>query len=1334
PQKKPSVHPFSKFWCQQEEVKFGVSLPADLSCLQAGGGAEGEAALATLEKQLICPICLEIFNKPVVILPCQHNLCRKCANELYQPSLLQARTTMMVNSGRFRCPSCRHEVVLDRHGVYSLQRNLLVENIIDVYKQEISNNSAAGSLVSSPPAAQVTCSDHEGEKVNIYCLTCQVPTCSLCKVFGAHQSCQVAPLTDVYQQEKDKLSEEVSSLSAVSEKIQAVIDELEETCRNIGENCKTQKQSVCEKFDRVFSILEEKRKVMTQQISSEQEEKTSHVQALVRCYGDSVDANSKLVETAVSSMDETDMAAFVQNSRELITKVLTATSSCPAETLKPGYESMSHYKFNFSEQESALKSIDFLKVVEDAPEEPEVEQEPEESKEPSIEDTEPKHQQETSTKNPKSAEPAEELIPAVEPAQIAEPGSAPSPPAPDLVRDFMQPAGEVLQPETEEPDLDDVRSGLMKDKEVEKEEAEECAVPDPVKVGNICENQEGMSTTQCEGGEAEGDADDWMAQSETEEKHDEYEDEEMQMKEEIDAAFYSGWYKPNSSLKIHPVPEENQANVYDTELMKSSPKPAEVSFLEAEIQTESEPQTQPQPPQSPDSQTQEQSKSYPHQPPSGPQRLPPDSELHTQPHLPLPQSPLHESKSQPQKVPVEEVNEEEEEEEEDMQGWVCLPGAVDKSFSPAEGSFDLGEGSLDSFSDNNDSPSSTPPEEVRSGLEMDKDNSELGDGTVEEAKKKEQHDEDNLDLKCALELKYGGFEDGDCEAEMTNEELEKGSVQSDERSKVQENDLSGSEIAAREGSSRPKNDGLDSGDHDVERTNSLMQAEFEAGGSGYAEKKKEDGEKSDEPETRIVGETEEIITSPVSLQFSVLFPSSFPQISPRYRLFLAASSLHLFPSSFLPSPQIISSPSFSRPFSFTSLSHLSPPECICRLLPPPPSRPSLRLSPGCHSVLLPVGLPGHPAEGLGLHRLLHLHITTSRRHAHPHCCTAQVHTHLLAPPGSACSGLLFWKSRDSTVHFNNNVEKSMKVMQINGRFTPLLSLTSSFSPPCLPPLRSLTLRSDINLNSPNKGLGVDHSDSLSDVPVEGAVGNSVNPLPPGLTEEEADELRIELSKVEEEINTLRQVLSAKERHATELKRKLGLSPLNELRQNLTKSWQDVQTSNAYLRTTEKLGEWNERVTSLDLYLSASATLDDIAHSEAYKKTQETLSQAGQKTSAALSTVGTVLSKRLGDMRYEAAEPKRANERVDSVERERPQIRISSDIYSATTKALPFSNSFSSNYSIRHSISMPAMRNSATFKSFEDKMGNLKYKVVGTRGNGEAVTPTDSTPTQENPPF
>ncbi|XP_058989944.1 tumor protein D54 isoform X11 [Mustela lutreola] len=99
---------------------------------------------------------------------------------------------------------------------------------------------------------------------------------------------------------------------------------------------------------------------------------------------------------------------------------------------------------------------------------------------------------------------------------------------------------------------------------------------------------------------------------------------------------------------------------------------------------------------------------------------------------------------------------------------------------------------------------------------------------------------------------------------------------------------------------------------------------------------------------------------------------------------------------------------------------------------------------------------------------------------------------------------------------------------------------------------------DINLNSPNKGL---LSDSMTDVPVDTAVAAQTLAVE-GLTEAEEEELRAELAKVEEEIVTLRQVLAAKERHCAELKRKLGLSALEGLKQNLSRSWHDVQVSNA----------------------------------------------------------------------------------------------------------------------------------------------------------------------------
>ncbi|KAK9954445.1 hypothetical protein ABG768_016511 [Culter alburnus] len=347
-----------------------MSLPLDIR------SDHKESSMGTLEKQLICPICLDVFTKPVVILPCLHNLCRKCANELYQPSLFQVGI-----GGRFRCPTCRREVVLDRHGVYGLQRNLLVENIIDVYKQE----SESPRPPPPKPPAEFNCAEHEDEKLNIYCLTCQVATCSLCKVFGAHKNCQVVPLPDVYQQQKAELSDRVASLVSTNDRVQTFVNELEALCRNIEENSRIQKQILCEKFDRMSAILEERRKIMIQQITSEQEQKTGWTQYLLQTYNEHVDTNSKLIQAAQNAIEEPEMASFVQTSKDLIEKVGKASNCFTLETLDPDYENMDHYKVDFDAEERVLYQLDFMEIEEEVEETPEeLESEPEPEPEPML--------------------------------------------------------------------------------------------------------------------------------------------------------------------------------------------------------------------------------------------------------------------------------------------------------------------------------------------------------------------------------------------------------------------------------------------------------------------------------------------------------------------------------------------------------------------------------------------------------------------------------------------------------------------------------------------------------------------------------------------------------------------------------------------------------------------------------------------------------------------------------------------------------------------------------------------------------------------------------------
>ncbi|TRY84759.1 hypothetical protein DNTS_027442 [Danionella cerebrum] len=346
-----------------------MSLPLDIDSYHK------DSSMGTLGKQLICPICLDVFTKPVVILPCLHNLCRKCANELYQPSLFQVGI-----EGRFRCPSCNREVVLGRHGVYGLQRNLLVENIIDVYKQE-----SVSSKPQPKPPVKFSCAEHDDEKLNIYCITCQMPSCSLCKVFGAHKDCKVVPLPDVYQQQKAELSERLKSLVSSNDHLQIFVNGLEALSRNIKENSNIQKQVVSEKFDHMSAILEERRRIMIKQITSEQEEKTGWTQSLLQTYTEHVDTNTKLIQAAQNAMEEPEMAAFVEVAKlwlpmnSLKGNVGQASTFFTLETLDPDYQNMDHYRVDFDAEEKILEQLDFLEPdeVEEMPEEPESEPESE---------------------------------------------------------------------------------------------------------------------------------------------------------------------------------------------------------------------------------------------------------------------------------------------------------------------------------------------------------------------------------------------------------------------------------------------------------------------------------------------------------------------------------------------------------------------------------------------------------------------------------------------------------------------------------------------------------------------------------------------------------------------------------------------------------------------------------------------------------------------------------------------------------------------------------------------------------------------------------------------
>lgn len=113
-----------------------------------------------------------------------------------------------------------------------------------------------------------------------------------------------------------------------------------------------------------------------------------------------------------------------------------------------------------------------------------------------------------------------------------------------------------------------------------------------------------------------------------------------------------------------------------------------------------------------------------------------------------------------------------------------------------------------------------------------------------------------------------------------------------------------------------------------------------------------------------------------------------------------------------------------------------------------------------------------------------------------------------------------------------------------------------------------------------------------------------------LSEAERELIKEELKKTEDEILTLRQVLSARQKHAAELKRKLGLSPLAELTQDINKSLKGVTETDAYKTTSEVAAATAETV---------KTKFNDMRNSSLFKSFESKLGTAYNSTKMAAST-------------------------------------------------------------------------------------------------------------------
>ncbi|XP_060935676.1 probable E3 ubiquitin-protein ligase MID2 isoform X1 [Limanda limanda] len=379
--------------------------------------------METLESELTCPICLELFEDPL-LLPCAHSLCFNCAHRILVSHCSTSKPLESISA--FQCPTCRYVITLNHRGLEGLKRNVTLQNIIDRFqKASLSGpNSPTESRRLQPPPAVVakmdpriscqfceqdppreavktcvtcevsycdrclrathpnkkpftshrlvepvpdthirglTCLEHENEKVNMYCLVDDQLICALCKLVGRHREHQVSSLTERFDKLKQTLENNLTNLVKRNSELENQMAKLIQICQQVEVNTAMHESKLVEECDELVDIIRQRKQVIAVKIKESKVMKLRKLAQQIANCRQCLERSSALITQAEQSLKENDHARFLQTARNVAERVAMATAS--SQVLIPDVnlnEAFDNFALDFSREKKILEGLDYL--------------------------------------------------------------------------------------------------------------------------------------------------------------------------------------------------------------------------------------------------------------------------------------------------------------------------------------------------------------------------------------------------------------------------------------------------------------------------------------------------------------------------------------------------------------------------------------------------------------------------------------------------------------------------------------------------------------------------------------------------------------------------------------------------------------------------------------------------------------------------------------------------------------------------------------------------------------------------------------------------------------
>ena len=223
--------------------------------------AEGHAQ-QVLEKEVTCPLCLDILQEPKK-LPCDHVYCKACLQRLANRSF---------NAASISCPECRALTQLTNRDVNNLPTAFRLNRLIEAFQhvQLVREETDSQSAATAATEEAAKCKVHQSQPLVLYCETCRLLLCRDCILATKdHSDHHYGFVNEMKEKLQKKLMDTASSVEGQSGRVSKAVEEISQVESDIVSCERNCHREIDESFEALYKTLHKHQQIMKERVAEQ---------------------------------------------------------------------------------------------------------------------------------------------------------------------------------------------------------------------------------------------------------------------------------------------------------------------------------------------------------------------------------------------------------------------------------------------------------------------------------------------------------------------------------------------------------------------------------------------------------------------------------------------------------------------------------------------------------------------------------------------------------------------------------------------------------------------------------------------------------------------------------------------------------------------------------------------------------------------------------------------------------------------------------------------------------------------------------------------------------